>query len=72
LGHYRRIENSLHYRRDVTLQEDASLTRRGTAPQVIASLNNLICGLTSRASVTNLAALQRSLTAAVDRWLFCR
>jgi predicted transposase YbfD/YdcC len=66
------IENGLHYRRDVTLHEDASLVRRGQAPQVLASLNNLVCALTARAGVTNLAALQRSLDAAVDRWLFRR
>lgn len=66
------IENGVHDCRDVTLDEDASLVRRGTAPQVIASLNNLICGLTARAGVTNLAAVQRALAAAVDRWLFRR
>lgn len=64
------IENGLHYRRDVTLDEDASLARMGHAPQVLATLNNLVCGLTARAGATNLAALQRSLAAAVDRWLF--
>lgn len=70
-GHWQ-IENGLHYRRDVTLQEDASLVRRGQAPQVLASLNNVVCGLAARAGATNLAALQRSLDAAVDRWLFRR
>lgn len=68
-GHWQ-IENGLHYRRDVTLGEDASLARMGHAPQVLATLNNIVCGLTARAGVTNLAALQRSLAAAVDRWLF--
>ena len=32
--------------------------------------STLLCGLTARAGATNLAALQRSLAAAVDRWLF--
>jgi predicted transposase YbfD/YdcC len=64
------IENGLHYRRDVSLDEDASLVRRGSAPQVIASLNNLVCGLAARAGVTNLAAVQRAMAATVDRWLF--
>jgi predicted transposase YbfD/YdcC len=68
-GHWQ-IENGLHYRRDVTLDEDASLARMGHAPQVIATLNTIVCGVTARAGVTNLAALQRSLAAAVDRWLF--
>jgi predicted transposase YbfD/YdcC len=68
-GHWQ-IENGLHYRRDVTLQEDASQLRRGHAPQVIASLNNTICGLAAQLGVCNLAALQRSLAAALDRILF--
>ena len=40
-GHWR-IENGLHYRRDVTWQEDASRVRRGHAAQVLAALNNLV------------------------------
>jgi predicted transposase YbfD/YdcC len=70
-GHWQ-IENGLHYRRDVSLDEDASLARMGQAPQVLATLNNLICGLTAQAGVSNLAALQRAMAAAVDRWLFTR
>jgi predicted transposase YbfD/YdcC len=68
-GHWR-IENGLHYRRDVTLHEDASQVRMGQAPQVLATLNNLVCGLAARAGAVNLAALQRSLAAAFDRLLF--
>lgn len=68
-GHWQ-IENRLHYRRDVALHEDASLVRMGQAPQVLATLSNLVCGMTARAGVSNLAALQRSLAAAVDRRLF--
>lgn len=70
-GHWQ-IENGLHYRRDVSLDEDASLVRLGQAPQVLATLNNLVCGLTAQAGVDNLAALQRAMAAAVDRWLFTR
>lgn len=70
-GHWQ-IENGLHYRRDVSLDEDASLARMGQAPHVLATLNNFVCGLTGRAGITNLAAMQRSLAAAVDRWLFSR
>lgn len=68
-GHWR-IENALHYRRDVTLKEDASLARMGQAPHVLATLNNFICGLTAQAGITNLAACQRSMAATFDRWLF--
>ena len=68
-GHWQ-IENGLHYRRDVSLDEDASLAWMGQAPHVLATLNNFVCGLTAQAGVTNLAALQRAMAAAVDRWLF--
>ena len=67
-GHWR-IENGLHYRRDVTLQEDASQVRRGHAPQVLAALNNLVCGLCGRAGIGNLAAMQRICARRIDQWL---
>src|SRR5262249_61768262 len=35
-----RIENSLHYVRDVTLGEDACRVRRGLAPPVLAALRD--------------------------------
>lgn len=35
-----RIENGLHYVRDVTSGEDACRLRSGTAPQVLAALRN--------------------------------
>jgi len=35
-----RIENCLHYVRDVTLGEDACRVRTGSAPQVLAALRN--------------------------------
>lgn len=67
-GHWR-IENGLHYRRDVTLQEDASQVRRGQAPQVLAALNNLVCGLCGHAGLRNLAAVQRICARRLDQWL---
>ena len=63
------IENGLHYRRDVTLHEDASQVRKGVAPQVLAALNNLVCGLCARAKVSNLAAFQRFVARRMDQWL---
>jgi predicted transposase YbfD/YdcC len=68
-GHWR-IENGLHYRRDVTLAEDASLARRGQAPHVLATLNNFVCSITAQAGISNLAAVQRAMAATIDRWLF--
>jgi predicted transposase YbfD/YdcC len=64
-----RIENGLHYRRDVTLEEDASQVRVGQAPEVLAALNNLVCALCARAKVSNLAAFQRFVARQLDRWL---
>jgi len=42
------IENGLHYRRDVTLQEDHTRMTKGNAGQVMACLNNLVLGLLLR------------------------
>jgi predicted transposase YbfD/YdcC len=39
------IENGAHYRRDVTLGEDQSRVRKGSAPQVLAGLRNTIIHL---------------------------
>ncbi|GAC1637848.1 MAG: ISAs1 family transposase [Herpetosiphon sp.] len=61
------IENRLHYRRDVTLREDASQLRRGDGPHVLAVLNNAVLGLTHR--YTNLAAFQRTFSFVFDRLL---
>jgi predicted transposase YbfD/YdcC len=48
LGHLRdhwKIENELHYVRDVTLKEDACRVRSGAAPQVLAALRNAVVHL---------------------------
>lgn len=45
-GHWR-IENCLHWVRDMTLGEDASRVRAGTAPQVLAALRNVVVHLLS-------------------------
>ena len=39
-GHWR-IENSLHWVRDVTFDEDRSQFRKGNGPRVMATLRNL-------------------------------
>lgn len=43
-----KIENELHYVRDVTLKEDACRVRSGGAPQVMAALRNAVVHLLSR------------------------
>jgi len=42
---YWSIENGLHYRRDMTLQEDRTRMTKGNAGRVMACLNNLVIGL---------------------------
>lgn len=58
-GHWG-IENGLHYRRDVTMGEDASRVRKGTAPQVMAALRNTIVHVLADVA-PNLAAAMRRL-----------
>jgi len=58
-GHWD-IENGLHYRRDVTMGEDASRVRKGVAPQVMAALRNSIIHLLDDFGA-NLAATIRRL-----------
>jgi hypothetical protein len=55
-----RIENSLHYRRDVTMGEDACRVRKGVAPQVMAALRNTIIHALDELG-PNLAAAMRTL-----------
>ena len=58
-GHWG-IENGLHYRRDVTMGEDASRVRKGVGPQVMAALRNSIIHALSDVG-PNLAAAMRRL-----------
>lgn len=44
-GHWSAIENGTHYRRDVTLGEDANRTASRQGAAVLASLRNLTNGL---------------------------
>ena len=48
------IENGLHYRRDVTLAEDASRIRKGDAGQLMAALRNLIVFILPQTARTSL------------------
>ena len=63
------IENGLHYRRDVTLREDAGRTKVKPVGQVMASLNNLMIGLTIGHGWTNLAQARRYYDAHPDQAL---
>jgi len=53
------IENKLHWVRDVTYQEDKSLVRTGSAPQVMATLRSLAISLLRMDGHKNIAAANR-------------
>lgn len=57
-GHWG-IENGLHYRRDVTLGEDASRIRKGVAPQVMAAIRNTLIHITQEVAPNLAAAIRR-------------
>ena len=54
-----KIENCLHWVRDVTYQEDKSLVRTGNAPRVMASLRSLAISLLRLDGQDNIAAANR-------------
>jgi predicted transposase YbfD/YdcC len=59
-GHWS-IENELHYRRDVTLGEDASRIRKDGAPEVMAALRNSVLHVLSDVVAPNVAAAMRTM-----------
>jgi predicted transposase YbfD/YdcC len=61
-GHWA-IENKLHYRRDVTLGEDACQVRKGQAPRTLAILNSFVLALFDWLAVRNVASQMRSFAA---------
>lgn len=59
-GHWS-IENGLHYRRDVTLGEDASRVRKGVAAQVMAGLRNSVLHVLNDVVAPSLASAMRRM-----------
>jgi predicted transposase YbfD/YdcC len=57
-GHWK-IENQLHWVRDVTFGEDASTARTGTGPHVMATLRNLVISILRLAGYVSIAAALR-------------
>ena len=53
------IENTLHYRRDGSLGEDACQTRTGPVPSLLAQLNSAVLSLMDRVGVGNVARQMR-------------
>lgn len=60
---YWKIESGLHYRRDVTLREDATRLTVGHAGHNMAILNNLVIGLCLSHGFDNLAKARRFFSA---------
>lgn len=65
IRHYWGIENGLHYRRDVTLREDATRFTNPAMARAIATLNNFVIGLSRKLGYTNLASARRIFNAAI-------
>jgi hypothetical protein len=66
---YWRIENGLHYRRDVTLHEDATRLTLQQSGRMMAILNNLVVGLCLRHDPKNIARARRYFCARPDKAL---
>jgi predicted transposase YbfD/YdcC len=63
--HYWGIENGLHYRRDVTLREDALRIGQPTLARAVAGINNFLIGLSCKLGYTNLASARRRFNARI-------
>jgi len=57
------IENGLHYRRDVTFQEDQTRMTRKSMGRAMATINNLVIGLLNNQGFDNHAHARRVLEA---------
>lgn len=62
---YWRIENGLHYRRDVTLNEDKTRVSLPVLAQAISIVNNFVVGLTLKLGFENLASARRFFDAEI-------
>jgi len=63
------IETGLHYRRDVTMKEDATRMTIGNTGKVMASINNLILSLLRQAKFQNAAQARRWFAAHLSQAL---
>jgi predicted transposase YbfD/YdcC len=58
-----KIENRLHWRRDVTLREDHCQVRKGQAPRILALLNSFLLALLDVFGVSNVPKQMRAFDA---------
>lgn len=61
------IETGLHYRRDVTLKEDATRMTVGNTGKIMASINNLVLALIRQAGFYNAAQARRWFAAHLSK-----
>jgi hypothetical protein len=54
-----RIENRLHWRRDVTLREDHCQVRKGETPRILELLNSFLLALLDLVAVSNVPKQMR-------------
>lgn len=59
------IENGLHYRRDVTLKEDATRISQPRLATAMATINNFVIGLSQKLGFDNLASARRVFNAKI-------
>ena len=55
------IENSLHYVKDVTMREDASRIRKGSAPQNMSTVRSIALNILRADGYKNIAAANRRI-----------
>ncbi|TFH39622.1 MAG: ISAs1 family transposase [ANME-2 cluster archaeon] len=69
LRSYWKIENSLHYPRDVTLHEDQTRFKKHSAAHTMAVINNLILGLIAKSDFDYVPSARRHFAAHPDEAL---
>jgi predicted transposase YbfD/YdcC len=55
------IESTLHYVKDVTMKEDASRIRTGSAPQNMSTIKSIVLNILRRDGHKNIAAAARKI-----------
>jgi len=63
------IENGLHYRRDVTMKEDATRMKHPQMARVMSHFNNFIIAIIHKLGLDNLASARRQFDAIINRQL---
>ena len=62
-----RIETGLHYRRDVTFQEDATRMTKGASGRILATIHNVVLALIGQAGFQNAAQARRWFDGHIDQ-----